>query len=152
MIKVHELHNKEWMFWSTLSSASTFMSLYMIIKSKCVMCIPFVIKYSLVYHVLPAVFWCYRPTLNLFTEVFFSIMWRFFYNACVCGQIGMRQQYMLGRFLRDRYKGFLNESYERQEVGATGSASYQCLAQRGGPFAMLVFFWAQGGAEIPGGV
>uniref|UniRef100_A0A3Q3WAC6 Lysosomal acid phosphatase n=1 Tax=Mola mola TaxID=94237 RepID=A0A3Q3WAC6_MOLML len=31
-------------------------------------------------------------------------------------QIGMRQQYMLGRFLRDRYKGFLNESYERQEI------------------------------------
>lgn len=62
----------------------------------------------------------------------------------------MRQEYMLGRFLRDRYKGFLNESYVRQEVGATDSASYQCLPQRG-PFSMLLFLlksWGGGGVNI----
>lgn len=32
-------------------------------------------------------------------------------------QKGMRQHYELGSFLRDRYKGFLNESYKRHEVG-----------------------------------
>ncbi|TWW64067.1 Lysosomal acid phosphatase [Takifugu flavidus] len=31
-------------------------------------------------------------------------------------QKGMRQHYELGTFLRNRYKGFLNESYERHEI------------------------------------
>lgn len=31
-------------------------------------------------------------------------------------QIGMRQHYNLGQFLRKRYKGFLNESYDRHEI------------------------------------
>uniref|UniRef100_H2THN8 Lysosomal acid phosphatase n=1 Tax=Takifugu rubripes TaxID=31033 RepID=H2THN8_TAKRU len=31
-------------------------------------------------------------------------------------QKGMRQHYELGSFLRNRYKGFLNESYERHEI------------------------------------
>lgn len=34
-------------------------------------------------------------------------------------QRGMRQHYELGSFLRSRYKGFLNESYDRHEVGVT---------------------------------
>lgn len=29
----------------------------------------------------------------------------------------MRQHFELGQFLRKRYKGFLNESYNRHEVG-----------------------------------
>lgn len=37
----------------------------------------------------------------------------------------MRQHYELGSFLRDRYKGFLNESYKRHEVGVTDVC--QCL-------------------------
>ncbi len=36
----------------------------------------------------------------------------------VCFQEGMRQHYELGGFLRNRYKGFLNESYDRHEVDA----------------------------------
>uniref|UniRef100_G3PM16 Lysosomal acid phosphatase n=1 Tax=Gasterosteus aculeatus aculeatus TaxID=481459 RepID=G3PM16_GASAC len=31
-------------------------------------------------------------------------------------QEGMRQHYDLGRFLRNRYQGFLNKSYDRQEI------------------------------------
>lgn len=31
-------------------------------------------------------------------------------------QVGMRQHYDLGHFLRQRYKGFLNESYDRHEI------------------------------------
>uniref|UniRef100_UPI00398F79A5 lysosomal acid phosphatase-like n=1 Tax=Pristiophorus japonicus TaxID=55135 RepID=UPI00398F79A5 len=31
-------------------------------------------------------------------------------------QIGMRQQYELGQYLRHRYKDFLNSSYDRQEI------------------------------------
>ncbi|XP_072448026.1 prostatic acid phosphatase-like [Chiloscyllium punctatum] len=31
-------------------------------------------------------------------------------------QVGMRQQYELGQFLRKRYEDFLNSSYERQEI------------------------------------
>ncbi|XP_070786548.1 lysosomal acid phosphatase [Enoplosus armatus] len=31
-------------------------------------------------------------------------------------QVGMRQHFELGQFLRNRYKGFLNESYERHEI------------------------------------
>nr|XP_019943594.1 PREDICTED: lysosomal acid phosphatase-like [Paralichthys olivaceus] len=31
-------------------------------------------------------------------------------------QIGMRQHFELGQFLRNRYKGFLNESYNRHEI------------------------------------
>ncbi|XP_059502334.1 lysosomal acid phosphatase-like [Stegostoma tigrinum] len=31
-------------------------------------------------------------------------------------QVGMRQQYELGQFLRERYKDFLNSSYDRQEI------------------------------------
>lgn len=38
--------------------------------------------------------------------------------SCVCFQEGMRQHFELGRFLRNRYKGFLNESYDRHEVDA----------------------------------
>ncbi|XP_048401272.1 lysosomal acid phosphatase isoform X5 [Stegostoma tigrinum] len=31
-------------------------------------------------------------------------------------QVGMRQQYELGQFLRERYKDFLNSSYDRREI------------------------------------
>lgn len=31
-------------------------------------------------------------------------------------QEGMKQHYVLGQFLRERYKGFLNESYDRHEI------------------------------------
>ncbi|XP_044044148.1 lysosomal acid phosphatase [Siniperca chuatsi] len=31
-------------------------------------------------------------------------------------QVGMKQHFELGQFLRSRYKGFLNESYERHEI------------------------------------
>lgn len=33
----------------------------------------------------------------------------------------MRQHFELGSFLRSRYKGFLNDSYDRHEVGVTNS-------------------------------
>ncbi|TMS11624.1 Lysosomal acid phosphatase [Larimichthys crocea] len=38
-------------------------------------------------------------------------------------QEGMRQHFELGRFLRNRYKGFLNESYDRHEVSTRRAAS-----------------------------
>lgn len=38
-------------------------------------------------------------------------------------QEGMRQHFELGQFLRNRYKGFLNESYDRHEVGVFISLS-----------------------------
>lgn len=41
----------------------------------------------------------------------------------LCFKEGMRQHYELGRFLRTRYKSFLNESYSRHEV-RHGRASF----------------------------
>lgn len=51
-------------------------------------------------------------------------------------QRGMRQHYELGSFLRSRYKGFLNESYDRHEVGLTDVC--YCVGQRA-TYVRLVF-------------
>lgn len=40
-------------------------------------------------------------------------------------QEGMRQHFDLGHFLRNRYKGFLSESYDRHEVGALASSAFR---------------------------
>lgn len=43
----------------------------------------------------------------------------------LCFQEGMRQHFDLGHFLRNRYKGFLSESYDRHEVGALASSAFR---------------------------
>lgn len=43
-------------------------------------------------------------------------------DVCVCFQVGMKQHFELGQFLRSRYKGFLNESYDRREVNGLSSS------------------------------
>lgn len=53
-------------------------------------------------------------------------------------QKGMRQHYELGSFLRLRYKGFLNESYDRHEVGVTDV----CLGILESPVTMS-YCWLQ---------
>lgn len=45
-------------------------------------------------------------------------------------QRGMRQHYELGSFLKNRYKGFLSESYERREVGVTDVQYASCHLSR----------------------
>lgn len=60
-------------------------------------------------------------------------------------QKGMRQHYELGSFLKNRYKGFLNESYVRREVGVTDVCYW--LGQRA---TLLVLIGAQSGTEFPG--
>lgn len=40
----------------------------------------------------------------------------------LCSQVGMRQHLELGHYLRNRYKGFLNETYHRNEVEAPWDA------------------------------
>lgn len=62
-------------------------------------------------------------------------------------QRGMRQHYELGSFLRKRYRGFLNESYERREVGVT--AICYCLGLRA-TLEVLVLIRAQSDTDIPG--
>lgn len=66
-----------------------------------------------------------------------------FYNMF---QKGMRQHYDLGSFLRNRYKGFLNESYDRHEVGVTDVC--YCLGLRA-TLAVLALIRAQSDTEIP---
>lgn len=76
----------------------------------------------------------------------------------------MRQHFELGQFLRNRYKGFLNESYDRHEVGVLTSASDHVTHRPSlwratvipanvrdeGPLPMLVLLRVQAGAGIPG--
>lgn len=75
----------------------------------------------------------------------------------------MRQHFELGQFLRNRYKGFLNESYNRHEVGVLTSISDHMTprpslwmpmmlpfnARDEGPLVMLVLFRVQAGVGIP---
>lgn len=62
-------------------------------------------------------------------------------------QKGMRQHYELGSFLKNRYNGFLNQSYVRREVGVTDVCYW--LGRRA-TLVVLVLIRAQSGTEIPG--
>lgn len=75
----------------------------------------------------------------------------------------MRQHYELGQFLRNRYTGFLNESYNRHEVNGLScplsdhmilhrqTMIHINIEEKGGlfPLTILVLYRVPTGAGIP---